>query len=1685
MNLYEAAQQVAAANDVPTNYVYAQWLLESGHGKKPLAVEDNNFGGVTSTEGGYMHFDSMEEWADYMTGFLGEFGIQGSRSTEDYVQRLYANEYFTGDENTKADYISTLGALVGELDEGLYDNDPPIEAFGGRGAGSATPSQSAAPQQQQEDDGLPWDDLDYSVLTSNHPGDNYTTAIYADENSVGLKPHTIHGLNKIGHYINDMYGVMTVVTGGAERWTHTGGEHSHHSGDKADIVIQGITSDTAAGQDLVRYCHANNWSINYEDAGTPNAHWDIDFTGSDSRDPQAGGGGSTALEDQGYTGGFLSLIEPAFAQNTNYVMYGNMNPAQVRFSSPATSRGQLGFFGALAANFWDSASTTGFAEVMQHLWGGVAHSSKWWFEAKDTVTEDDVNYVQAALAGDKDAQMAVLLAGRDSEEIRWLVNQKLVDKNRQELIDKWKNQNDSILQKMAVWTAGGAGMLLDPLMLVPLGEAATGAKIITRLGSALKNVSKAREIAAVSAKASYELTKAQVPLGGVVLANDYLRHQFGGQKVDYATDALLAMAGGMVLSGLGAGSKALLKSRKPYSAKVAAEAEKAETQAYIAATDLDPRLIHSETIGKMQAIHDKAYGKLAASKIYNKLEEKGRVIATSYEKARAIISKASGKELPKEAKAFYVPNEDYMVLITDHIKNPAKETERLLAHEIGVHAGLHQTLGTKEYQKLMADVTRLYNKEGHIFNQLRRKYDTQDPEEVLAHAVEEGLLPNKFVSSLKGTINKLLRRDGYTIKASQEDIQNLLKRQAENERTMKDGFYFNEDGTTAFAGVKFSKDNLLNPQLWSDYIALEQEITKLTQEDIATHAPAALRHQIQKATKAADQGYIGLMLNSPSNTARKYAPLLYTDTRGRGIGTVKAIPAEDNRDYIFRQLAVSFLEMADARMDWIKSTPTKLPTRAKQIAFDKMTMLYYNAKYAGNKAAALGDIPTEVKRAAEAVHKYRQLQIDLGKRSARDVGSKADSLIEDAWYEVDDELWRMTDSDLRERFLAHYNKAADAVADIKEYYRTFAKRDVIQQKIERDIDLENARIEKKNAGRAKRGLSPLALKPKNVTAEDVEKWLEDRLDAAAQHALYADLDVIAAHNIGELGRLSFLQSRIPIDTSGVMVMNKGTKNAFEFSFDNNLRDFDLDAIMQKNMRRFAGEIAVKNVFHNERGLQNFLTNVRKELGIGVAHGTENASALNEYEKIRRGIAEIRGQRAQEETMGKAGALARLGMMLSYTKNGANMGFAQLGELGGAMSYGGASQLFSILPSTRKLMENIRHGKVTAEAIRDAEKQIFGESIEAQIFKVNFQDRVIRDALTKKGSLLNSALIGLSDGMQKLSKVTSTLNMLPKMTESMYRGMRTQTLMDAIEWSFGKTFSKRRNPFSAAKLKASHVSEKEAEQMKKNLRQYTRHNADGTIVGLDVTRWQAEDPVSFMKFYGMVQTQAERAIVSGIRTGSKNLFKDTNWLTRMLFQFKDYNLRAINGQTLRAMTAGDLDDGIAAGMSILTNGAAYALKAYAVYKIMQAAGMRDKAEEYFDRMFNQEQFLRVAAVRSAIAGTPLSFANDFYEGVTGAPTIRTSVDRTGARQQELGAADIAGNIVTQMPAVREMFGNPIAALWSLSHMDEGRANKQDLKNLMRLLPIPNFIPFMTYIDKYVNQSSYPDKRPRKKTSTSQP
>ena len=1504
------------------------------------------------------------------------------------------------------------------------------------------------------------EELDFSVLSSNHPDDNYLTALYADDNSVGLQPHSIHGLNQIGRFVYENFGVPTTITGGAERWTHAGGKYSHHTGDKADIVMDGVTPDTDAGQALIDFCHANGYSCNYEDAGSDNAHWDIDFTGHDHRDPQTG---ANPLS-------FADIFGAAYAKDANYFLYGDPTPDLPEREAPPED---IGTIRATAENFWDSLTESGLARALEYTWGGIMHSGKWWYEKKDPVTQEDIDYVQQALSGDKDGQQFVLLNGRDSQEIRWLVNQKLVEKNRKAQIAKWKEQNDGILANLIVGGGGVAGWILDPMNLVPMGSAAKSAMLLGRLGRAIMNPAKAKQIAAVAARTTYEVAKMNAPLVGSSLANSYLKETFSGNKQEYVYDAATAVLAGTVLGVAGYGLGRALHSSASHSRAlpkgslaedVSRVADRAETQAYLHAA----RDIQSETIGAMQNIHDASFGQKIKSALYDKFEGNGRIVATTYEQANRLIARAIGRDLPRDTKAFYVPNEDYTVLITDNIKDTS-QVESLLAHEFGVHAGLRGSLGEEGFSKLLADVQKYMNKKHHIFHKLRMKYNTQDPEEVFAHAVEDGELPAGFVDRVRKGLNRLLADEGHSGELSKKDMMDILKTQAERARQPED-YHVNPDGSTAFAGIRFSRDNLLNPHLWEDIYTLEPTVRENTQKDLGTHLPRPLRTLLQKLGKGAEQGIYGLMANSQSRTAHTLSDWLFGDVRGRGTGSVKTLAAEDQKDAVLRRLSIPHGDYIDARWRWIRANK-KLPLRSAQLIFDHMVTMHYNAKYAGNTATVLTDVPKEVEEAVEAMRRYRQMQIDIGKKSAEMFGSRSDNLIDKDWYEVDEELWRVTDMDARERFFAMYNSRDATMKDLEEYYRTFAKRDVIRAKMERDIKMKNARIDAKNKELAKKGIDPIERVDETVTDDMVEEWLEARIPAAVKHTLQTNLDPTATENIGKLGELSFLQTRIPMDTSGVMKCNAGTPNEFSFSFDNNLRSYDLDTLMRKNMQRFAGEIAAKNAFGTEENLQKALAAIRSELEMSVAHGDANASVMNEVAQIEEAVKELRGQRPREDAMTRIGAVARLLQNLSYVKNGANMGFAQLGEIGGAIAYGGAARIFGAIPMLRDLVANIRHGKITAEAYRAAEHYMYGRSFEAEIWKTRFADTTVRDALTQKGSTLNKGIIAASDLVNALGKVTSTLNMLPKMTESMYRDMRTGFLVDAIKWAAGEEVSKWRNPFSKAKMKASHVSEEMAQRIKDRLNAAVKRDGNGNIVSFDMEGWLQKDPESYFKFYGMGQTQAERAIVSGTRQGNKNLWKNQNWMTRMLFQFKDYNLRAINAQTMRALTAGELDDAIAFGMSMATNIAAYALRIGAKGAAMYAVGDAVGAEEYYKRMFDERQLLRIAATRSAFEA-PLSFGNDAYEALYGAPTIRTTVDRQQRRGENQSVEDNIADAFKQLPAIQT--GISLKALTALPDILTGDATQKDLKALYKALPIPNFIPFMVYIDHVIGTSGLPKK-----------
>lgn len=1608
MELGEIAYNISQNTGINEQFLLAQLQLESGHGQSALALDDHNYGGITATEDmpravgtNWAHFKSDEDFVSYGSGFYPKFNLVGIEDPDEYIDTLCAEGYFPLEEREQ--YRSNFKSLLAENENQSYaNNSEPIE-------------------------------LDYNNLLVNNEDQSVT-------NTVNLRPESKYGLNLLGKFYRDEFGEPLMITGGAETWTHAGGEYSHHTGWKADVWGRNIQGGTVGGNRFEEFCASIGASATWEED-----HWDIDFSGHDTRNPQQGiqlqfgsfwdysGMGSTLDNEVGYQ------LEPLV--DTSSTLH-----------TPS-------WWETAIDNFVDSFLDTGFGSFARTIWGQVAHS-----EGADLkpIQQEDIDYVKTALKGDKEAQEFCLLNGIDSENIHWLVEQKLKDKQRRESIEQFKTMNDSLIEKGLVALGGIGGYVADPLNFIPMTSAMKVGKVVEVLRDLTPRIDKVKALASFA-------TKNGLFAGATTFADDYQKTIVGRKDVDYSADIINAFLVGGISSGLmGAGAYKL----GGRASKIAQEAEKTENRAVLNIMGANTSKVSSETIGNAMKLHDTNFGSVIKSKVYNALEKNNKIVATSYENARKLIEDASGIVLPKSVKALYVPNEDYTILLTDKVK--PHEVDKLLAHEFGVHGGIKRALGEEGYTSLMDEVTRLSEQEGSIFNKARERAGSYDPEEIFAQAVEDDMLPKGFWSKVKGAVNTALKTQGFKgVKMNMEQIKEIMQKQIESKRNPSD-IYVNEDGSTAFAGMKFSQDNLVNPRRLADVIELEQDdVTKVTQSRLGNWG-------LQKVGKLMEQGIFGLGINSLSNTFRKYVSRIWEDARGRGLGDVNIMPAETYKQQIVQQLTKPYMDYCSIRQNHVmqdKINAIRHPETSRR-DFDKMTVDAYNIKYGGNKASAraLSEYPEEVLKAMEKIHDFRTKQIELGKNSSRNIGSNHYNLIDDDWYVVDDELWRVTDrTKVGDVILGNFTNTAEKTAKeqakefFTDYFMKFAKRDVIKAKILRGIKLTNKTIKTENDKLIKekgKDAELKELKAEVVTDDDVEAYLKKHIPNAVDKLMEGRFDpVMVSNDEAKLGKLSFLQERIPIDTTGILELPTGK----QFSFDNNLRLYDMDDMVLKNINRFAGECALNTVFKDDRHLRNFLNKVNSQLQTAVANGKMNrGTATDEYRYLEKSIAEFRGLRAPEhsdETFGRFGALCRIAKNLSYTRNGANMGFNQFGELAGTIAYGGVRQLFHIIPKLGEWIDDLTAGKVDTAMVRSVEDFMFGSNLESKIFTHSWGDKLVRDSLTVD-NIVNNKMKSLADLAHNLGKVTSAINLLPKMTESMLRGMRTGFITDSIREAHGDIVRGIfRNPFSPQKLKACHVTPEQWETIQEKLRQYSTMDNNGKITGLDVDKWFKEDVVSYQKWYNMIQLQAERGMTASNRQGNKNLLKSSNSLWSLFFQFKDYSLRSMNAQTFRAMTARDRDDLYATMLSVATNAGVYMARAGLTYSAYKASGMDEKAEKYKEYMFSNHNLAKAIATRSAMIGTPLSFLSDIEEATIADSSIRTTVDSIkNPRSKDMSAEDVVGNAVGQLPAVKELSTYTLDLANTANHAYNNKFTQRDLDTLTRLVPIPRLWLMTTFMDK---------------------
>lgn len=750
------------------------------------------------------------------------------------------------------------------------------------------------------------------------------------------------------------------------------------------------------------------------------------------------------------------------------------------------------------------------------------------------------------------------------------------------------------------------------------------------------------------------------------------------------------------------------------------------------------------------------------------------------------------------------------------------------------------------------------------------------------------------------------------------------------------------------------------------------------------------------------------------------------------------------------------------------------------------------------------------------------------------------------WKTWDNELWRLRDDQKWSDFTQMFPTVEHAVKKMEEYGHLAVKRDVLRQKLlaerqrewEVDKGIHDRKVEKYKkdmeghkaakaewdkkvkeyetalqkyavdhldwAAKGKKGEEPkkpqrtrgkqptaprkppdLREKPATVDERDLQQYVDNEVYGWATGQVDRNLHNIDDHETPD--HMPYLHERLPLDTTTKMELKDGVW----FSYDAqpgvhvSLRDDNFDRVIPKIIDRLSGEMALMNVFPSQAAIDEARKRISKQLEAAVKTNKLPQNAMDkQLLAFDEGIDHIRGVRTdrQRKQNGLWEAFGRMAQSLSYAQNGANMGWNQVGEVGGAIGHVGGRAVFHIVPVLGRLTEDIMNGKVKAEYLKDGARMLYGDTADRYLWSntASFESRMVQEATGQVHGAMKS-LDKVNSGLNAVSRMTSELNFLPRLTDMMLRGLRRDALGDSVAWAQGVKFNKFRNPFSDSKLKAAGVDNKMAQRIRESLNKYTKFDAEGNPLRTDWEEWAAKDATSFYKFKFLIDQQSMRAMQQDT-IGNRAMMKDAGVGYRVMLQFKDFTLKAVNGQTMRFLSNPEWDTGMAALYGMASNAAVFALlsgmRAEAYFHNDQA-----KKQSYLAEKLAPATLVKAGILRNAITGAPTSFLQDAYEAYTGDQLYRTTVDRTYQYKQQRGDkdfGDVVGDYAEQLPAVRAAtsvwsatkFGYKAAAPWE-------RVDKRDLMAFERSFPLANWIP-AAYIAAEVNDSiPLPAKLPKQK------
>lgn len=1283
--------------------------------------------------------------------------------------------------------------------------------------------------------------------------------------------------------------------------------------------------------------------------------------------------------------------------------------------------------------FVDASLDSGDTAAVRYLWSWLNPKVRETIDMGEFITpgyektyiptDEEKAYVSDLLKGDETAQDFILSNAHSKEHLFMLAAMKKEDYDRQiRMLKDSMHENTNISGVVG----GLAGGLLTPFTLATLlisrGAGATRAKAIGKLGTAVFKLSKYAPMRSMkfAAKASAG--------AGIMGMDRYLASVYGGFTPNYAMN----MAMGGVL-GSAFDAFRLIKS------KIGRQKEATELYKMINRVESNTLALTYDTLPeshfkpKLQADLKplqklKAIDAVVPKRMKKEFMANEKLFILADKDLKAIVKKYNIKA-PENAKYITIPGTDVRVFNADKIGSN-KTTERLIAQD-----------------EMIA------NLEDRVDKAIGDKWKKNAPEDATLLDVLADLKSNNPLAS---TIIKALReqwqKEGIDVKGlSNKNILEMVNLKADNIRQGDKVYHTTPDGTFYYGGVPIEKYNPMNPITEAKWLEDATEVEKRMQGFL----PKFMR--IFNLSKHLETGTIfstpyGSLSNSRIASVSRLAHALFHDDRMRGVlydtkwtNTVSAERIKKQQSYPLYGMLDSYFDFRNA---WIKQNNFSKWRGQGRAFFDKQVMDYYNWRYADNKAGhvtkrALSDWDDEVVKAGDTIKKIRDEVISKAKEDAEFHGGSrgVGSFIDKDWEApTANEMIRHVDDDALARWIAKQfnNNHEQAIAYLERYAHIAGKKDMLAERMQKQLDKDNP------------GVKLTSKEIQEQFDKECHDWATGIIDKNNSRITFNN----GNHTYGD-NPISFMKSRFPMDTS--KKLDDG------FSFDDVLRDNDVESLMRSYIDRMSGEIALHDVLGDWRN-NGVLDKLSQdwERARGQINGLSESKVAEERYALEEGLSRILGMRNANTPRTFFSAFSNLIRTQTYADVGGQMFAAQLGEYGGAFGYAGSRVLLRNLPIVR----NLRKAMLSAETKdieqvgEEAVNYLYGKELSRRIWDSNssYIFRSFRD-VSARGSKLAQMADNFGAFSKICSNITSTLNQLPRLTDEMINQGRIAGIIDSIEWGLGKQFDKKvRNPFSSYYLNAVGVkTEKETANLRGAIGKYLGKKPTGEALTKALETWRMTDSTTYFQWRNLMDNYSNK-VIQQMSIGGTPLGKEKSAFRQLLFQFKDYTFRAVNSQMMRALSSRQKDDCLAALYSMGTNTVSYMglvyLRAGAKYPNDPEA-----RQQYIERQLTPWRLAWAAVSRGALTGSIPSFFSDVLEVVTGESMMRTTVNNSYKNRGMVSAdaEDIAGRVLSQMPAMHTIVAPLISAGKvgnRLVHREQ--MTKEDLRELSSCLPFNGWV-----------------------------